>query len=89
MKVHIEGNVFLESDEFQFIIKEYTGSKDKNGNPTYKTHGYFTSLQSAIKALVTMKIKESTAKELETLIEEVRKIYEMIEEKISVRGVSI
>jgi len=48
VKVQIEDNLYLESDEYQFIIKEYTGKTDGTGRELYKTHGYFPTLKSAL-----------------------------------------
>ena len=30
MKIHIENNIYLESDEQQFLLKEYTGNTYTN-----------------------------------------------------------
>lgn len=83
MKVHIEGNLYLESDSLQFIIKEYNGKTDKNGNALYKTHGYFNSVQNAMHHLVKMKIMQSTATTLKELIASVDDIRKFIEERVS------
>lgn len=86
MKVNIEGNVFLESDGNQFIIKKYTGKvyTDKNGKETeaYDTLGYFNQLKHALGHLVRMKIMESTANTLQELIEEIKQIELFIESKV-------
>jgi hypothetical protein len=88
MKVQIEGNLYIESDALQFIIKEYTGkvSTDKEGKETelYNIHGYYTNVQSCIKRLVTMKIKESTASTLSELLEDVKRIEQYIESKVTI-----
>lgn len=87
MKVQIEGDMYLESDNFQFIIKEYTGAVSVNkdtGKETevYNTHGYFPSLESALKFLLKKKIKESTATRLQDLINDVRRIEKWIHEQL-------
>lgn len=89
MKVHIEDNLYLESDGMQFIIKEYTGNiyKDKKtGKETesFNTHGYFNSVQSACRHLLKIKLMESTATDLKTLLQGVQEIREWIEAKVSV-----
>lgn len=84
MKVHIEGDLYLESDDIQFIIKEYTGKTDATGRELYKTHGYFPSVQSAVKHLVKMKVMRSTAQTLSELHQDVLRIEQYIESALSV-----
>lgn len=84
MKVQIEGQLYLESDGMQFIIKEYTGKQDKAGNGLYKTHGYHSSVEGAIKALIKKKVMESTAATLSELLGEVQGIKEYIESKVNI-----
>ena len=87
MKVHVEGNIFIESDERQYILKEYTGktTTDKHGktHELYRVHGYFGKLEQVMKKLVKMKILNSKAETIGELLEEVKKIDRYIEEKIS------
>lgn len=86
MKVQIEGDMYLESDSFQFIVKEYTGKTytDAKGNVTehYNTHGYFPSIESALRYVLRMKIKESTATNLQELIADLRRIEEWLHEQL-------
>lgn len=82
MKVHIEDNLYLESDDYSYMIREETGT-DKEGKPTYKTHGYFSTVQSAMKHLLQMKIKQSTAVSLSELLQDVKRIEQYIESKIN------
>lgn len=86
MKVHIEKNLYLESDERQFILKEYTGKQttSESGKITdlFKLHGYYTSVESAINGFVKMKIRESTATNLKELITSFREIKEYIAKEI-------
>jgi hypothetical protein len=84
MKVQVEGNIYLESDEHQFIIKEYTGKIDKNGNDLYTTHAYVTSLESAFKFLVKLKVKQSTASNLNELIIDLKRIEQFIRDQLSI-----
>lgn len=79
MKVQIEGNIYLESDSMQFILKEYTGavSVDKNtGKETevYNTIGYFTNVQSALMRLLRMKLMSSTVGTLDALLIDMKRI---------------
>jgi molybdopterin/thiamine biosynthesis adenylyltransferase len=84
MKVQIENNLFLESDERQFILKEYSGKKDKDGKETFKILGFFGTAQQALKAFARMKIKQSTAVTLSELVLDVNRIEEYISSKITV-----
>jgi hypothetical protein len=84
MKVQIENNLFLESDERQFILKEYTGRQDKDGKDIFKIHGFFGTVQQALKAFTRMKIKQSTAETLSELVLDVNRIEEYISSKIAI-----
>lgn len=85
MKIHIEGKTYLESDENQYILKRYSGNCDKKtGNETFRSLGYFGTINQAIKSLVNMEIKQSTATSLRELLTEVKSIKSLIDEKINV-----
>ena len=83
MKVQIEENLYLESDGMQFIIKEYTGKKDSLGRDLYKVHGYFSGVDHAAKHLIKMKVMQSTAQTLLELVQEISRIEQYIESKLS------
>lgn len=82
MKVQIEGNLYLESDDKQFIIKQYNGSVDKQGKETFTPKGYFSSVEGAMQYLLKMKIKESAATTLSELLRDVRELRVWIAQKI-------
>lgn len=88
MKVQIEGSLYLESDEYQFILKEYTGSFGKprregeQPRAVYKHHGYFPTVESAMLKVLTMKVKDSTAQSLSELIRDVNRIKQEISKSI-------
>ncbi|MFM1655565.1 hypothetical protein ACI7RC_26230 [Brevibacillus sp. B_LB10_24] len=84
MKVQIEENLFLESDGLQFIVKEYTGKQDNLGRELYKVHGYFSSVRSVLKHLLKMKIMQSTAQTLSELCQDILRIEQYIESKLTV-----
>ncbi|WP_019123794.1 hypothetical protein [Brevibacillus massiliensis] len=84
MKVQIEENLFLESDGLQFIVKEYTGKKDTLGRDLYKVHGYFPTVTSSLNHLVKMKVMQSTAQTLSELVQDIQRIEQYIESKLSV-----
>lgn len=82
----VQKDIYLESDEYQFIIKKYNGKitvgKDGKEREVYETMGYYTSIEHAINALVKMKIKASTASDLNQLMADIGRIKEFISEKL-------
>jgi hypothetical protein len=84
MNVQIEENLFLESDERNFVIREYTGKQDKKGNDLFKTHGFYSTVQQALNGLVQMKVKQSTAVTLSELVLDIESIKEYINSKVTV-----
>ncbi|MCA1029280.1 hypothetical protein LCM23_25035 [Cytobacillus kochii] len=83
MKVNIEGNLYLESDDKCFVIKEYTGKEDNKGKALFKTFGYFPTVEQAMKKLVQMKIKQSNALTLIELVREIEGINQYIQSKLN------
>lgn len=87
MKVKLDGNVYLESDDQQFLLKEYTGKTytNKKGEEieAYRNLGYYGTIQQAIKGIVKKKLLESDATTLQELRNDVSNLKEMIERKIN------
>jgi hypothetical protein len=52
MKIQVEDKLFIESDDMQFIVKQYSGKFDKNEKETFKVLGYFGTLKQAVKFLI-------------------------------------
>lgn len=84
MKVHVGDNLFIESDELQFIIRKYSGKNDKNDRPIYTNLGYFSSLSAAIQRLVKIKVMESEATTIGELLTDLERIEREINEMIRV-----
>ncbi|RUT48548.1 hypothetical protein EJP82_00975 [Paenibacillus anaericanus] len=84
MKVLIEDNLYLESDEKQFVIKKYSGKVDRDGKEQFQPKGYFSSIEGALNHLVKMKIKESTASTLSELVRDIQEIKAWISREIGV-----
>lgn len=84
MKVQVEDKIFIESDERQFILKQYSGKFDKNDNELFKPLGYFGSINQALKHLVKLNIMKSDAKTIGELIKDVERIEKRINELIKV-----
>lgn len=86
MKVKI-GDYFIESDERQYKVKTYIGV-DKDGNDTYKTLAYCTSIHSALKFVPQSVLKSNDdisiilnkLEKIHTDIKEYKKIEEEIKE---------
>jgi len=76
--------LFIESDPLQFIVKEYPLRKDGKGSGKPIIHGYFTNLESALKKVIKMKVKESTATTLQGLVTDIKRIEEYIHSRITV-----
>ena len=88
MKVKI-GDYFIETDERQYKVKTYIGT-DKDGNDTYKTLAYCTSIHSALKfipqsvlrsnddiSIILKKLEQIQAdiKEYKNIEEEIKEVY--------------
>ncbi|GIN22589.1 hypothetical protein [Siminovitchia fordii] len=86
MKVHIEKNLYLESDGIGFSIREYTGKNfTKDGKEIPKVHGNYSTVKSAINhGLIKMKVMESTATTLKELAEDLERIEKFIVSKLNV-----
>lgn len=84
MKVQIEGNLYLESDERQFVLKQYNGKIDDKGKELFQAKGYFSSIEGALKHIVKMKLMDSTVATLSELLREVNEIKSYIESKVNI-----
>lgn len=86
MKVKIEDNLYLESDAYQYILREYSGKtyteKDGKEREVSRALGYYGTVQQAIESLVQMKLRESTATTLTELKEDLEKIRQFIKSKV-------
>lgn len=86
MKIQIEENLYLESDPYQYLLKQYSGKTYTNEKGEeregYRVLGYYGTIEQAIKGLIEMKIKESTVTTLKELLDEVKEIKQFISEKI-------
>ena len=57
MKIKV-GDYFIETDERQFKVRKYQG-QDKDGNDTYKTLAYCTTLNGVLKFIPQQVLKEN------------------------------
>jgi hypothetical protein len=84
MKVTVEGNLFIESDAYNFILKEQTVKKDGSGEGKTIVHGYFSNIEQAMKRVLKMKIKQSTATTLQELVRDIRRIEEYFHSQLDI-----
>jgi hypothetical protein len=80
MKVLIQDNIYIVSDERQYVLKEFTGQFDKKGNEVVKILGYFGKVSQALKHVVKMNIMKSDATTLRELVADIEQIDNRIEE---------
>lgn len=78
MTIKLKYNFFIEVDEKNFTLKsEYTNKKTK-GKAT-RTHGYFSSFESAIKKyinLAVLDVNDGHTIELNELLEKIKTVCE-------------
>jgi hypothetical protein len=75
MKIQIEDKLFIESDDMQFIVKQYSGKFDnKTEKETYKVLGYFGSLKQAVKFLIKKECMGSTVETFQQMFDELDRI---------------
>ncbi|WP_078440182.1 MULTISPECIES: hypothetical protein [Bacillaceae] len=87
MKVQIEGNLYLESDETQYYLKEYSGKFDKkSGAPLYKILGYYSKPEQAFQKILNILIASSDAETLEQLVKDIKQTREYIKTTLSVKA---
>lgn len=86
MKIKLDENLYLESDDMQYILKKYSNktytNKDGEEIRAYQNLGYYGSIEQAINSLVNKKILNSDATSFIELKNELTKIWDEIKEKI-------
>lgn len=71
MNINLENGIILTSDETQFILKKEIGV-DKKGDTTYRTLGYYSEIDHALKGYVKYKTRTSDATTLQQLLNEIK-----------------
>lgn len=82
MKLHVEGNLYVESDERQYIVREYLGTFDKEGRENQKTPHHFKTFGGVLRYLLNKELRATTATTLFELLKE----FERIETKLTEVG---
>jgi len=79
--------IYLESDDLQYTLKEYyTVEKGENaGKEASQLIGYYPSILSSLKKVLTIKIKESKATDVRELIEDIYRIEQQLFQVFSVK----
>lgn len=69
----LKGKIFIESDSIEYrVTKIVVRTKDGVDTGSTQVLGHFVNLESCVKYLVNMKIKESTATNLAELVQELK-----------------
>lgn len=71
MEIKLENGIVLLSDENQLTLRKEVGL-DKKNNITFKTLGYYSTLDQALEGYTRFKIKTSQATTLQELINEIK-----------------
>lgn len=71
MEIKLENNLVLSSDENQLTLRKEIGV-DKEGKATFKTLGYYSTLEQALEGYLRFKIKTSQATTLQELLNEIK-----------------
>ena len=78
MNINLNDEIIMETYSDQIVLKRLTGSKDKKGKPNYTIEGYYNSITSALQGYARKSIIRSEAKDIKTLVKEVKEINQYI-----------
>jgi hypothetical protein len=81
--VQINRNYKIESDSLNFILSRREVSKNSPDKECWRTVGYYSTCENALKDLVDMEIKGTGLKDFETVVLKIQGIKELID---SLRG---
>ena len=82
MNIELEKDILLLSDEMQFILKKKIGINKKTRKPTYRTLGYYTTLEQALNGYLKYRTRLSEAKTLNEVLVEIENIKDDIKKLI-------
>ena len=75
----------VEVDDYAYTLRRYTGKTNKNGKPTYKVIGYYTSLNAALNALskrIAQEKQKDGCMSLREAVQSIRESNERVEQFI-------
>lgn len=94
MQTHIDGNYYLSSDKYNWILQErYQQSKRKNkttgemeevsdGEYRFRDVGYYPNLSQLSEKVATLKVKAESVESLNALIQAIERLVDEIHAKI-------
>ena len=75
MVIELTDKLFLNVDSRNYTLNELIGTKDKKGNPKYKTHGYFATLSGSLEEATRLEVIRGEDKmSLQKYIEQTKEI---------------
>ena len=75
--VQINRNYKIESDSLNVILSRREVSKKSPGNDRWRTVGYFSTCEGALKALVDMEMRGTGLQDFETVVNKIRELKEL------------
>lgn len=83
MKIKLEKNTYLESDQWQYILRKYSRKRDEKTGEMKESvlnSTYHPTVQTAIKKIFREKVRESTATNMKDLLNEIERIENKIDD---------
>jgi hypothetical protein len=77
--VQINRNYRLESDSLNVILNKREVSKKSPGNEHWRTVGYYSTCESALKALVDIEIKATGLRDFQTVVSKIQELKQTID----------
>jgi len=87
MRIHIEDDLWITSDDRNYMIAKramYKNKEDGEEREQFNAIGYYSSLNSLIKGLLERKLRQSNATTLQELLKSVEGIKVWIDQLIKV-----
>lgn len=83
--IHIDGDLYVGRDRYNWILRERYEAKDKNKQPNgfaFRDLGYFARLSDVAEKVAEMKVKAEAAESVNALIRVVEKLTAAILAKV-------
>lgn len=56
--IHLEENLYLDADNYQFILREKKQPKEEGKEPYFSTAGHYPTIAALLKELTDRKVRE-------------------------------